>query len=145
MNTCILRNKAFILIFFVFDSASVQAQEIKKLKDHNYWTVKNLSLDIGDSYCYNDSIQYCGKYGRLYTWSAAIKVCEHLGQGWHLPTSNEWINLLNHYGRAFQDSVNNGKKSFSRLLKQGKHRFNAMLGGNRNLDESYSRLEAHGF
>ena len=45
-----------------------------------WWMVENLNyrylqptedLD-SSSFCYNDSIEYCAKYGRLYTWSAAM-------------------------------------------------------------------------
>lgn len=31
----------------------------------------NYKVD-SSSFCYNDSIQYCEKYGRLYLWSAAV-------------------------------------------------------------------------
>lgn len=40
------------------------------------WMAENLNYDynVGTaaSYCYNDSKDSCAKYGRLYTWSAAM-------------------------------------------------------------------------
>ena len=37
------------------------------------WMAENLNY-AGDSsgFCYNDSVSYCEKYGRLYTWAAAM-------------------------------------------------------------------------
>lgn len=138
-------SRMFFQILFLLYSFSSRSQEFKKMPDDNYWTTKNLNLIMNESYCYNDSIKYCQKYGRLYTWTAAIKVCELLGIGWHLPSTDAWNNLLSYYGSAFKDSVSTGKNSFSKLLESGNTKFNATLGGNRNLDGSYSRLEAHGF
>ncbi len=64
------------------------------------------------SWCYDNSADSCAKYGRLYTWAAAIdsvalalegltcgngKTCTFPGkvkgicpEGWHLPTNAEW-------------------------------------------------------
>jgi len=38
-------------------------------------------------WCYDNDEQNCNKYGRLYTWEAAIKACP---KGWHLPSDEEW-------------------------------------------------------
>jgi uncharacterized protein (TIGR02145 family) len=35
----------------------------------------NYQPETGKSWCYNDSDSYCEKYGRLYDWEAAMKVC----------------------------------------------------------------------
>ena len=68
------------------------------------------------SWCYNDSAEYCTKYGRLYTWATAMdsvgtwstngKGCGYdkpclptypvrgiCPKGWHLPDTTEW-NML---------------------------------------------------
>lgn len=122
------------------------AQSIGKMPDGNWWTLKNLSLDIPGSYCYNDSAVNCQKYGFLYTWDAALKGCASLGKGWHLPSTEEWLNLLKHYGGAFKDSVNlTGKEAFKKLLSKQKPTFGMTLAGNRNADGTYGRIEAHGF
>jgi uncharacterized protein (TIGR02145 family) len=54
------------------------------------WMAENLNYQSDSSRCYNDSDSYCEKYGRLYDWDAAIKVCP---AGWHLPSRSEWDRL----------------------------------------------------
>ena len=93
------------------------------------WMAENLnyaylqptkSLD-SSSFCYNDSVSYCEKYGRLYLWSAAMdsvgewstngkgcgyeKTCSPTypvrgicPEGWHLPTETEFDALLTAVG-----------------------------------------------
>lgn len=36
------------------------------------WMAENLNYVTTNSKCYNDSVVYCEKFGRLYTWAAAI-------------------------------------------------------------------------
>ena len=73
------------------------------------------------SWCYNDSVEYCAKYGRLYTWAAAMdsvgewstngKGCGYYTdcsltypvrgicpEGWHLPDTTEWGTLFTAVG-----------------------------------------------
>jgi len=55
------------------------------------WMAQNLNYKTkGGSWCYEDSLSYCRKYGRLYNWNAAKKACP---AGYHLPSRNEWDNL----------------------------------------------------
>ncbi len=81
------------------------------------WMAENLNYPVDNSWCYNDSVEYCDKYGRLYTWVVAIdsvgllknnllaegdtcglgktctlpeKVQGICPEGWHLPTNAEW-------------------------------------------------------
>ena len=121
------------------------AQHLEKMPDDNWWTVRNLNVDIPGSYCYNDSAIHCQKYGRLYTYEAAHKVCASLGKDWHLPSTKEWHNLLKHYGGAFKESVSTGKEAFEKLLSVENPTFGMTLAGNRNIDGTYSRIEGHGF
>jgi len=55
------------------------------------WMAENLNYktDSG-SWCYNDSISYCMKYGRLYDWKTAAIVCP---AGWKLPDTSDWDKL----------------------------------------------------
>lgn len=80
------------------------------------WMAENLDYEAADSYCYNDSADYCDKYGRLYSWaatmdSAAVWNVNGMGcseterchpiypvqgvcpSGWHVPTIEEWDTL----------------------------------------------------
>jgi uncharacterized protein (TIGR02145 family) len=59
------------------------------------WMAENLNYETKNSYCYKDNPEYCEKYGRLYTWKSARKVCPN---GWHLPNLAEWKTLLDMVG-----------------------------------------------
>jgi len=54
------------------------------------WMAENLNYNVSGSKCYYDDPDYCKKYGRLYNWNAAMKVCP---KGWHLPSDAEWRKL----------------------------------------------------
>ena len=115
-------------------------------------SVKTPSLK-GKSWCYKDSSEYCEKYGRLYSWTAAMdsvamaadsqnpqecgydKIC-HLGDnvfqgvcpdGWHLPRKEEWETLIAEMG----DSSLTGK-----ALKATSG-WNEFKGENGNGDDTY--------
>ncbi|MDR2583761.1 MAG: zinc-ribbon domain-containing protein [Fibromonadaceae bacterium] len=65
------------------------------------WMAENLNYGVDGSKCYgedselsNDEIQAnSDKYGRLYDWETANKICP---SGWHLPNNDDW-NELNSY------------------------------------------------
>lgn len=96
------------------------------------WMAENLNYAYMPdtlSFCYNDSAEYCEKYGRLYTWSAAMdsaaifsedgKGCsvEQSGspscgkfpvrgicpEGWHFPSNNEWKTLERFVAKSLFD------------------------------------------
>ena len=54
------------------------------------WMAENLNYDTTSSYCSN-----CAKYGRLYTWDVAKKVCP---VSWHLPSKAEFETLFGAVG-----------------------------------------------
>ena len=79
------------------------------------WMAENLNYKVDSSFCYNDSVEYCKKYGRLYKWVAAVGKSEEecgLGrtcvfsekvrgvcpEGWHLPDNSEWMALFAIFG-----------------------------------------------
>ena len=85
------------------------------------WMAENLNYETANSYCYNDNASNCTKYGRLYTWAAAMdsvgtwsingKGCGNgttcsprypvrgvCPQGWHLPFQSEWYELFKAVG-----------------------------------------------
>ena len=105
----------------------------------------NLNLITRLSYCQEDAELNCRRYGRLYTWEAAQEGCRLLGDGWRLPTNDEWQQMAKHYGGVRDDSDDGGKAAYQALLIGGRSRFDAVLGGNRSPDGRYERLEAHGF
>lgn len=61
------------------------------------WFAENLNYQTSNSWCYDDLSSNCDTYGRLYTWDAAQTACPN---GWHLPSENEWSELINYLGGA---------------------------------------------
>jgi uncharacterized protein (TIGR02145 family)/uncharacterized repeat protein (TIGR02543 family) len=58
------------------------------------WLAENLNIEMANSWCYDNNPDSCAKYGRLYTYAAAVSACELLGSGWHLPSRSEWQELV---------------------------------------------------
>lgn len=117
----------------------------KQMADGKRWTSDNLNVRIGHSYCYDDAEPNCAKYGRLYTWQSAQEGCHSLGNEWRLPSAAEWQQLAKQYGGISDDSEDGGKGAYAALSIGGRSGFDARLGGGRNPDGQYARLEAHGF
>jgi uncharacterized protein (TIGR02145 family) len=59
------------------------------------WMAENLAYDAPSSKCLDEKSDNCQKYGRLYDWETAKKVCP---PGWHLPSKEEWQELLDFAG-----------------------------------------------
>jgi uncharacterized protein (TIGR02145 family) len=116
----------------------------KRMADGNEWTTANLDVNTSSSYCYDDAESNCRQYGRLYVWESAPRVCQSLGDGWRLPTDDEWRQMAEHYGGLGNDSPEKGEAAYTALLSGGTSGFDAVLGGNRSVDGKYDRLEAHG-
>jgi len=126
--------------------ASAAMYSFKRMPDGKEWTTENLNVDTDGSLCYEDAELNCGRYGRLYTWDSAQRGCQSLGDGWRLPTNDEWRQLAKHHGGLREESDDSGKAAYTALLTGGRSGFNAVLGGGRvSDDEQYARLEAHGF
>ena len=100
----------FIVVLSSCGDSGVSADSMRKMTDsrdgqtyeivtigNQVWMAENLNYEMDSSYCYNDSANYCDKYGRLYVWSAAMKACPN---GWHLPS---WIEF-----NTLRENVGNG-------------------------------------
>ena len=59
------------------------------------WMAENLNYESANSECYEDRLEYCSIYGRLYPWAEAMEVCP---KGWHLPSLDEWKILYSYAG-----------------------------------------------
>lgn len=77
------------------------------------WMAKNLNVETEGSWCYDNKPENCEKYGRLYTWAAAMNLLEscngqhcavearHKGicpSGFHIPTRDEFKELVKFAG-----------------------------------------------
>lgn len=108
---------------------------------HQIWMTQNLnyrytnSATDSSSFCYGGDTSNCNKYGRLYTWSAAIdstklakdgticgfgKSCTLSSpvkgvcpDGWHLPTEDEFDQLIAHVTEFVRTTVAKDFKSES--------------------------------
>jgi len=66
-----------------------------EMPDGKVWMAQNLNYKIKNSWCYPND-EYIGKkYGRLYTWDAAMKACP---TGWRLPSRFDWVNIVTALG-----------------------------------------------
>lgn len=64
------------------------------------WMAENLNYESSTSYCYQNSLDSCDKYGRLYTYNEADTVCP---DGYRLPTRMDFDNLLRPLSEAVYD------------------------------------------
>jgi uncharacterized protein (TIGR02145 family) len=115
-----------------------------QMADGALWSAGNLNVNVDASYCHEDAESNCRRYGRLYTWESAQRACQSLGDGWRLPTSDEWTLMAKQYGGISDGSDGSGGAAFAALMTGGRSGFNAVLGGNRSPDGKYERSEAHG-
>ena len=104
----------------------------KRMADGKQWANRNLNVNTVPSYCYEDAELNCRRR-------------QSLGDGWQLPTDNEWRQMAKHYGGVSEDSDDRGKAAYKALLAGGTSGFGALLGGGRSDDGQYARLQAHGF
>lgn len=91
---------------------------VLRVKD-KLWMTENLNFaNYGRSHCGN-----CAEHGRLYTWEQARTACEALGEGWRLPTVEEWQELSLEEGEGYGvmgigvSGEGNAKKSFRKMME----------------------------
>lgn len=115
-------NKWRIYIEFglLTDDRDGQTYKTVNIGGSQIWMADNLNYKVDSSFCYNDSAEYCEKYGRLYKWTAAVNRSENecgngntcsfpseriqgvCPEGWHLPSKAEWEML---YKAADNESI----------------------------------------
>jgi len=107
------------------------------------WMAENLNYSPSSgSWCYDNNTSNCTKYGRLYNWETAKKVCP---SGWHLPSDAEWSTLTNYVGS------DEGKKlkSTSGWNSSGNgtdaYGFTALPGGYRDDDDTFYDVGHYGY
>jgi uncharacterized protein (TIGR02145 family) len=121
------------------------------------WMAENLNYEAGGSKCYDNKPDNCTKYGRLYNWETALKVCP---KGWHLPSNAEWDKLyrfvdgntgsVSQFGFYHSSSAGKQLKAASGWNwndDEGtsgngtdEYGFSALPGGRGNLDGSFSTV-----
>ncbi|MCL2219562.1 MAG: fibrobacter succinogenes major paralogous domain-containing protein [Chitinispirillia bacterium] len=101
------------------------------------WMAENLNCATSNSWCYGNDNSNCTKYGRLYTWDAAMTSCP---SGWRLPDTADWNRLFTAAGGS---SIAGSKlKSTSGWFNNGngtdEFGFSALPGGRRNANGTFS-------
>lgn len=138
------------------------------------WMAENLNYDYNEgtakSYCYNDEQESCAKYGRLYTWAAAMDSAGVFGdggkgcgydvtcsakepvrgicpEGWHLPSDAEWETLFTAVGG--EDVAGTKLKSKSGWYNNGngtdEYGFSVLPAGNRFDVGNYYNADDYAF
>jgi uncharacterized protein (TIGR02145 family) len=101
------------------------------------WMAENLNYKTDSYWCYDNDNSNCDKYGRLYDWKTAIKVCP---SGWHLPSNQEWDGLVGAAGG--KTTAGKKLKSTSGWNDNGNgtdaYGFTALPGGYRSTDGDFS-------
>ena len=138
------------------DKRDGQTYRIVKIGDQT-WMAENLNYETENSFCYNDSSEYCETYGRLYTWAAAVGKSEKecgsslcglprrnvqgvCPSGWHLPSHEEMDDFVYTVGtyplvtaiiksRTGWDDGSNGTDDYG---------FSALPAGYRNIVGGYA-------
>lgn len=72
-----------------------------------------------------------------------MSVCGQLGNGWRLPTKDEWQQLAKHFGGVFNDG-SNGKDAYIALRVGSASQFNVLLSGVGDHNRTFRHVEAHG-
>jgi uncharacterized protein (TIGR02145 family) len=97
---------------------------------------ENLNYQTGKSWCSDNKESNCNKYGRLYDWKTAKKVCP---SGWHLPSRAEWDGLVGAAGG--KTTAGKKLKSTSGWYNNGngtdEYGFSALPGGYRYIDGDF--------
>jgi uncharacterized protein (TIGR02145 family) len=112
-------------------SLELGGKEYKTVKINNcLWMAENLAILIENSWFYEDNALYGEKFGRLYSWDAAMKACP---EGWQLPSDKHWDELI--------DFLGGEQQAFKELIQEGESGFNALYAGYRNLQGTFLSIE----
>jgi uncharacterized protein (TIGR02145 family) len=162
-----------VVIGTLTDSRDGQTYRTVKIGDQ-VWMAENLNyaytgvpIDNGiytsdsTSWCYDNDPANCAKYGRLYTWAAAVGRAEDecgygntcgLGsgdirgicpKGWHLPSHDEWEALFTAVGGSSTAGSKlksvTGWNAYSGITNEDAFGFSALPAGYRDIIENYDR------
>lgn len=116
------------------DTRDGKSYKTEKIGDQ-VWMAENLNYGTEEgSWCYEDSSSNCDKYGRLYDWRTAKKVCP---SGWHIPTRAEFEalkaavnsdgNSLKAIGQGTGAGAGTNTSGFSALLAGWRHDYGEFI------------------
>lgn len=85
----------------VADFRTTTSYEASKI-GNQFWLMENMQFQVSrkNTWCYNNDERNCEVFGRLYSFYDAQYACP---LGWHLPTIEEWNELLGRFSEPFED------------------------------------------
>jgi uncharacterized protein (TIGR02145 family) len=112
----------------------------KKVEDRSLW--KSAANTTPEWYYYKNNSYYNTTHGKLYNWYAVINLRNICPVGWHVPTKNEWMQLVDYLG---------GVNTAAKKLKTGASLywagsgfntsgFSALPSGYRNFDGEFKEI-----
>jgi uncharacterized protein (TIGR02145 family) len=100
------------------------------------WMAENLNYAIAGKCCIShignggtltdENTEYCDYYGRMYNWETALEICP---SGWHLPSIEEWRELLKIVGDKSGTKLKGDNWKESVYASENSYGFNAKPGG----------------
>lgn len=97
------------------------------------WMAENLKLKVQEgSFYFDNDYNNTSGYGVLYAWRTAKTICP---AGWHLPSGNEFQNLVNHFEQK------------DTWLRKGSDpsSFGIQLGGMQDYEGTFSEMDESGY
>lgn len=127
LGFCVIKYKLMLLVLVIASTVSFGMENYAFVDDrdgHKYntvqvdtqvWMAENLNYGGNNNgFCYERNESYCDKFGRLYSWEEALRVCP---SGWHLPSKEEYETLLDNIG---QDAGKRLKSANGWVMYEGK-------------------------
>ena len=143
----------------------VQDKEVQTIHiGEQVWMASNMNVKVPGSFCFEDKEENCEKFGRLYTWTAAMKIDEKYAavsardsvskrrprgicpNGWHIPTALDF-RRLDAYLKDIDDAVGVGtnlracegwQESDDALLGEDGFGFSGLAAGARDTTGTYA-------
>lgn len=99
------------------------------------WMAENLAFKVETGcWAYKDDERNVNKYGYLYNYETALKICPN---GWKLPKESDFEELIKILG--------GGSVAYKTLIKGGNSGFSALLSGVRDSQGSYGFENEYAF
>jgi len=106
------------------------------------WMAENINFKTDSSWCYDNDDANCAKYGRLYTWDAAMVACP---AGWSLPDTGHWYNLIELAGGQIVEDEKGSYWKIAGKRLRSKSSWNICVRYNTNTDsEEYFSCNGNG-